>query len=180
MAYRPDASDMWKFHWCKSCYLIATTPQCLDSNCAHIRCPYCPRGRPSSSDPALLCPNSSAAAPQYRYATMETNPNFSIPGPRSYVPPSAPPRQSMPCMATLPPAAGLGKTSYINNGSGGGGSSTGDHGRAFLASSASPSLRPSMQDWWKCCRDGHVNNPGLFPEFCAWDSHRKCIYCEAV
>lgn len=198
----PHPPPTWTCCECKSTNLSANATRCPMSQCAHDRCRFCRSGPPSPrlGSPGPLFSSSrplqsfSPSFSQYPYTNIATPTNFPIPRPYEPSQPSAPPRHY--ALSALSPPPGPRRDPYYN--SGGPTSASGQAwytyseestcyaspprtvdsgiGRASLPSSA----RPSTLGWWKCCQDGHWNNPDLCPVMCATDGHRKCSRCRVL
>lgn len=190
--------DTWTCCLCGSTNVIDLTTRCPIPPCPHKMCTYCPRGPPPRTlgPPGSLFPSSGyrpspSPSPFYQSTSMTYT--------TSAIPTQLPIQYSHPSSAPLRHASlaspQLSRQSSNNSGITGGVSSyrqysqhpsgvMGGNGRISSARDGGGGgrsgvgfPRPPTHGWWRCCQDGHVNNPDLCPVMCVTDGHRKCSKC---
>lgn len=172
--------DVWTCCVCKIPNLMATAPAC--PICTHTRCGYCVRGPPPQElgSPQPLFPSQYHGRGQSYYTPSPSSneTHYRLSTPPFYTPPSAPPKHASIVTAanTRRPLSTRGPSyepqyplqRQMRRARGG-----------FDSHNIPIFTPPSMTGWWKCCHDGHVNNPSLSPEKCTLDGHIKCGYCHS-
>lgn len=170
--------DVWNCCVCKSSNLLAIAPAC--PVCNHRRCDNCRRGPPppEPGSPGPLFPSQYHGRGQSYYTPSPSSneTHYRLSTPPYYTPPSAPPKHASIATAanTRRPPSTRGPSydsqySLQQRTRGARGGSDGHNVQMHTP--------PSMAGWWKCCKDGNLNNPVLSPVKCTTDGHMKCGSC---
>lgn len=181
-------ADVWSCCQCKAPNLVAIAPTACPI-CTHTRCGSCSTGPPpqelGSPGPLFPSQHHRSGHSHYTLSPPSNQTHYRFASPTSYTPPSAPPRHaSLGTSASARPSSTRGP-SYDSYGSIPGSQyalQQWPRGARVGSESHNPQVcaPQPMTGWWKCCRDGHINNPILNPERCLNDNHKICCYCHVL
>lgn len=176
--------DVWSCCQCGAPNLIATAPAC--PICTHPKCKDCQRGPPPQelgSPHPLFPPQQHRLGHSYYISSPSNDTHYRLASPTSYNSPSTPSRHSSAVTTanTRRPLPTRGPSYGAYNTIQGSQYALQQSRRGVPPGSDGHNVQmytpPPGAGWWRCCLNGHINNPGSNPERCRNDNHAKCGSC---